>query len=234
MNEDPIRIPSFGGAAPVAAQVLPVPRPPSPVSKQALNPDPSRSTSLEGDFMVVSRVVVGTQHHFGTGFSESSARGFTFLIREGVRRTGATRMSAPKLTIETPFVNAAAGEAFCELLEHLPEVALAHFSDAPRLVPRRGTETSVIRLEFQGLELVARSRAATLAGSPQQLICLECDAELAGNGAGGVHCVAVVSSSFFGAGILPAPFAWGDLETGLRIAFTFPPRGGKAGEFSRT
>jgi hypothetical protein len=37
-------------------------------------------------------------------------------------------MSAPKLTIETPFVDAAAGETFCELLEHLPEVAFAHFS----------------------------------------------------------------------------------------------------------
>ncbi|NJK43028.1 MAG: hypothetical protein HC933_01060 [Pleurocapsa sp. SU_196_0] len=37
-------------------------------------------------------------------------------------------MSVPKLTIETPFVDLSSGEAFCEALEHLPEVAFAHFS----------------------------------------------------------------------------------------------------------
>jgi hypothetical protein len=37
-------------------------------------------------------------------------------------------MSVPKLTIETPFITAQLGEAFCESLERYPEVAFAHFS----------------------------------------------------------------------------------------------------------
>jgi hypothetical protein len=60
-------------------------------------------------------------------FSEGSARLIKFRA-EGIVLFLGVVMSAPKLTIETPFIEASLGHAFCNALEQHPEVAFAHFS----------------------------------------------------------------------------------------------------------